>query len=70
LARTPASLARVQQIGIDAYLDEQLAMPETALLTPSNNSMGDLRQWTLHNVTTAAPINCVSASPTRSVRSS
>jgi uncharacterized protein (DUF1800 family) len=50
---TPATLARVQQIGIPAYLDEQFNAPETQILTPANNSMGDLRQWMLHNYTAA-----------------
>ncbi|MBL9129463.1 MAG: DUF1800 family protein [Verrucomicrobiales bacterium] len=50
---TSATLARVQQIGITAYLDEQFALPETPIPAPSGNSMGALRQWALHNYTTA-----------------
>lgn len=46
---TPATLARVEQIGIDAYLDEQFGMPETQIPAPPNNSVGSLRQWMLHN---------------------
>ena len=50
---TPATLARVQQIGIDAYLDEQFAMPETPIVGPADNSMGALRSSTLSTYTTA-----------------
>lgn len=50
---TPATLARVQQIGINAYLDEQFAAPESALFVPADNSMGALRQWTLYHYTSA-----------------
>ena len=49
----PATLARVQQIGIDAYLDEQFAAQETSIPTPSGNSMGSLRQWVMHNYSAA-----------------
>lgn len=50
---SPATLARVQQLGIPAYLDEQMSLPETTIFTPSDNSMGALRQWMLYNYTTA-----------------
>lgn len=50
---SPATLARVQQIGIDAYLDEQFGMPETQLPEPAGNGMGELRQWELYNFTTS-----------------
>lgn len=50
---SPATLARVQQIGIDAYLDEQFAMPETQIPVPAGNGMGELRQWQLSNFTTS-----------------
>lgn len=50
---TPATLAQVQQVGVTAYLDAQFALPETPIATPSGNSMGELRQWALHNYTTA-----------------
>ena len=50
---SPATLARVQQIGIDAYLDEQFGMPETQIPVPAGNGMGELRQWQLSNFTTA-----------------
>jgi len=46
---TPATLARVQQLGMAAYLDEQFAWPETSIPTPAGNSMGTLRQWMLAN---------------------
>ena len=50
---TPGTLARVQQIGIDAYLDEQFGLPETVIPAPANNSMSELRQWMLHHYTAA-----------------
>ncbi len=50
---SPATLARVQQLGLPAYLDEQFGLPETAIPTPPDNSMGTLRQWTLYNYTSA-----------------
>jgi hypothetical protein len=50
---TPTSLAHVQQVGLTAYLDEQFALPETPIPTPSGNSLGALRQWALYNYSTA-----------------
>jgi len=50
---TPATLAKVQQMGLGPYLDEQFMLPETAIFTPGDNSMGALRQWLLYNYTTA-----------------
>ncbi|GDY22582.1 hypothetical protein LBMAG56_39290 [Verrucomicrobiota bacterium] len=50
---TPATLAAVQQKGIPAYLQEQFALPATVIPTPTNNSMGELRNWVLYNYTSA-----------------
>lgn len=50
---TPATLAKIQQIGIQAYLDEQFTLPETVIPTPADNGMGTLRQWALYNYSTA-----------------
>jgi uncharacterized protein (DUF1800 family) len=50
---TPATLARAQQMGIPAYLDEQFQLPETSIFTPGDNSMGALQQWVLYNYATA-----------------
>lgn len=50
---TPATLAAVTQQGIPAYLQEQFALPETTIFTPTNNSTGELMRWTLYNYTTA-----------------
>ncbi len=36
---TPAAIARVKLIGADAWLNEQLAMPETAITDPGASSM-------------------------------
>lgn len=50
---TPATLAQVQQIGIDAYLQQQFSLPETPIPNPGDNSMGTLRTWVLYNYGTA-----------------
>lgn len=50
---TPATLAAVKQKGIPAYLQEQFALPATTIPTPTNNSMGELRNWVLYNYTSA-----------------
>jgi uncharacterized protein (DUF1800 family) len=50
---TPATLARVQAVGIDAYLDEQFDAAETPIPAPAGNSMGALRQWVMHNYSAA-----------------
>ncbi|MBN8249688.1 MAG: DUF1800 family protein, partial [Verrucomicrobia bacterium] len=50
---TPASLARVGQIGIAAHLEEQLALPATPFLPPQGNSAGELQRWLLHHYTAA-----------------
>jgi len=49
---TPASLAKVQQMGIPAWLDEQFTLPETFIPTTDNN-MSSLRRWILFNYSTA-----------------
>jgi hypothetical protein len=43
----PSDMAKVQQMGINAWLDEQLAMPENAI--PDQPSTGALRAWQLNN---------------------
>ena len=50
---TPTSLAKVAQLGIDAYLQEQFSLPLTPIFVPADNSMGELQQWLLYNYTTA-----------------
>ena len=50
---TPASLAHIQQVGIQAYLDEQFSLPEGTIPVPADNNMGTVRQWALYNYTTA-----------------
>ncbi|MBL8238141.1 MAG: DUF1800 family protein [Bryobacterales bacterium] len=42
----PADLTKVQQIGINGWLDEQFAMPETAI--PDQASTAALRDWKMH----------------------
>ena len=46
---SPASLAHLHQVGISAWLDEQIAMPETPIPAPADNNMGTLRAWMLYN---------------------
>ena len=50
---SPASLAHIQQIGINAFLDEQFTLPESVIPQPADNSMGSMRQWALYNYSTA-----------------
>ena len=50
---SPATLTKVQQMGFNAYLDEQFTLPETVIPAPAGNSMGSLRQWALYNYTSA-----------------
>ena len=42
----PADLAKVQQIGINGWLDEQFALPESAI--PDQASTGALRDWQMY----------------------
>ena len=50
---SPADLALVQQVGIDAWLQQQFALPASAIPVPANNSSQDLQQWILHHYTVA-----------------
>lgn len=50
---TPASMAQIKQLGIDAYLQQQFTFPETPIYSPANNSVGELQQWVLYNYSTA-----------------
>ena len=50
---SPASLNQISQVGIDAYLAQQFALPETPIYVPLDNNMGELQQWVLYNYTTA-----------------
>ena len=43
----PVDITKVQQIGINGWLDEQFALPESAL--PDQSSTAALRAWELHN---------------------
>lgn len=49
----PSSLGEVTTLGIPAYLDQQLAMPVTAIPAAAQASMGALRQWQLHHYSAA-----------------
>ncbi len=51
---TPAALARVKSIGIDAWLDEQFALPETAIVNPGGQGMSAVQ---------AAHLNRLAAAP-------
>lgn len=50
---SPASLARVAQMGVEASLEEQFSLPETPIPLPAGNSAGALRQWALYHYSTA-----------------
>lgn len=50
---TPAMLARVKHIGIDAWLDEQFAWPETAIANPGGMNMAAVQAQYLHRLATA-----------------
>lgn len=48
-----ASLLEVQTYGIEAHLEQQLAMPITPIPASARASMSALRQWRLHRYTVA-----------------
>jgi uncharacterized protein (DUF1800 family) len=48
-----ASLAEIQQLGLNAYLARQFSLPATPIPAPADNSVGSLQQWQLHTFTTA-----------------
>ena len=50
---TPAAIARVNTIGIDAWLNEQFAMPETAISLPASSSTGAVQVEMLWRLSTA-----------------
>lgn len=50
---SPATLAQIDQIGINAFLQQQFSLPPSPIYVPADNSMGELQQWLLYNYTTA-----------------
>ncbi len=50
---TPATLAEIQQKGIQQFLTDQFALPETPVYMPASNSMGELTRWALYNYSSA-----------------
>lgn len=50
----PSTLLAVQASGIEAYLDQQLAMPIVPIPADAQVSMTALRQWQLHHYTAAS----------------
>jgi uncharacterized protein (DUF1800 family) len=50
---TPAALARVKQLGAAAWINEQLAMPETAIAIPADNSNATVQAQTLARLANA-----------------
>lgn len=50
----PSTLQAVQTYGIEAYLDQQLAMPVVPIPAGAQASMTALRQWQLHHYTAAS----------------
>lgn len=50
----PSTLLAVQTYGIEAYLDQQLALPVVPIPAGAQASMTALRQWQLHHYTAAS----------------
>ncbi len=50
---TPAAIAKVKQMGIDAWLTEQFAMPETAITDPGGMNSSQLKAQYLSRLSTA-----------------
>ena len=50
---TDASIAQVQQLGLDGYLAAQFALPATPIPVPADNSVGTLQQWQLATYSSA-----------------
>jgi uncharacterized protein (DUF1800 family) len=50
---TQSEVSRLRQVGIDAWLSEQFAMPETIVPNPGGQNMGQVQQQFLARVTTA-----------------
>lgn len=50
---TSAAIAKVKQMGIDAWLTEQFAMPETAITDPGGMNSGQLKAQYLSRLSTA-----------------
>lgn len=49
----PSTLAQVQALGIEGFLDQQLGMAPVAIPVSAQASVTALRQWQLHNYTAA-----------------
>ena len=50
---TPAELARVKTLGVAAWLDEQFALPETAIANPGSMNMGVVQSQYLNRLSAA-----------------
>ncbi|MBL9186434.1 MAG: DUF1800 family protein [Opitutaceae bacterium] len=50
---TPAAIARVKSVGVEAWLDEQFALPETAIINPGGQGMAAVQAAHLHRLATA-----------------
>ncbi|MEO6243945.1 MAG: DUF1800 family protein [Opitutaceae bacterium] len=50
---TPIELARVQSLGVNAWLDEQFALPETPIANPGSMSMGVVQSQYLNRLSAA-----------------
>lgn len=48
-----ALIAKIQQLGLTNYLNEQFGLPQTLIPAPADNSVSALQQWQLHTFTTA-----------------
>lgn len=48
-----ASIAELQQLGINGWLQQQFTLPASQIPVPADNSVGSLQKWILHTYTTA-----------------
>ena len=50
---TPAAIAQVKSLGVEAWLDEQFSLPETAIVNPGGQGMTAVQAAHLHRLSTA-----------------
>lgn len=48
-----ASIAELQQLGVNGWLQQQFAKPASVIPVPADNSVGSLQKWLLNTYTTA-----------------
>jgi hypothetical protein len=50
---SPATLSHLEQVGIEAYLEEQFELPGSVIPAQAEASTGELRRWVLHHYSSA-----------------